>query len=388
MSTSETRTESLDFLKFAIQRVWMAAGATEPHAEAVANAIGFAHQQGKLNQGLGVYEAIDIALCAGALDIEAMPEIIKEGPAWAVVDGHRSSGYYTLDLMAKTAIEKARTSGIAIVYGGNHNDAGSFSAYVYQAFEQNMMAMASNNSVPLAAPFGGMENLLSCPPFDAIVPSGEQPPIWTSIKLSEFYDADIAEAVQQGKPMKGAWCIDPKSGELSDDARPYAKPIEGYGRVWDYSCAGQIETPRTYSLNLWNEAMTSIVNPLGTPSTQMPNIEAIEKAMAAGDPVPPTVGGSYFLCINPAAFGPLEAVIARSDAYVSAIKSCRPRPGHQVRMPGESGYNNLQSENDDIEVLTNHWQPFFENIAGRYGLTEARLRSEFSERGKSFSRES
>ena len=38
---------------------------TTIHASYVADAIVFAHLQGKLNQGLGVYEALDIALQAG-----------------------------------------------------------------------------------------------------------------------------------------------------------------------------------------------------------------------------------------------------------------------------------------------------------------------------------
>ena len=56
--------------------------------------------------------------------------------------------------MADLAIEKlAREHGIGLVFGGNHNDAGSFARYVYKAFEQDMMAMSSrqNNTVPLAA---------------------------------------------------------------------------------------------------------------------------------------------------------------------------------------------------------------------------------------------
>ena len=40
--------------------------------------------------------------------------------------------YYTLNVMADVAIEKAKKSGIAIVFGGNHNDAGSFASYVYK----------------------------------------------------------------------------------------------------------------------------------------------------------------------------------------------------------------------------------------------------------------
>lgn len=371
----ETRSENIYFLEYAIKRMWMAAGATEIHADYVADAIAFAHKQGKLNQGLGVYEAIDIALEMGLLDIQSEPQVIEEGPTWATVDGNKSSGYWCLNMMADLAIEKARTQGIAIVFGGNHNDAGSFARYVYKAFEQDMMAFSSNNTVPLAAPFGGLHNKLSCPPFDAIVPAGDKSPIWASVALAEFYDADVSEAAIHKKPLKGKWLIDPESGDLSDDVTAYAKPIEGYGRVWDCSAAGQIETPRTYALNMWTEAMTAIINPIGIPSTDLPTIDDVisdDKNSSA------TVGGSYYLCINPAVFGSIDAVKAKSDSYVAAIEDCPPRPGHSVRVPGSAGYKFLQENAQMVDVLTNHWDPFFVNIAGKYGLTEQQLRDDFA----------
>jgi len=371
----ETRSENIYFLEYAIKRMWMAAGATEIHADYVADAIAFAHKQGKLNQGLGVYEAIDIALEMGLLDIQSEPQVIAEGPTWATVDGNKSSGYWCLNMMADLAIEKARTQGIAIVFGGNHNDAGSFARYVYKAFKQDMMAFSSNNTVPLAAPYGGLHNKLSCPPFDAIVPAGDKSPIWASVALAEFYDADVSEAAIHKKPLKGKWLIDPESGDLSDDVTAYAKPIEGYGRVWDCSAAGQIETPRTYALNMWTEAMTAIINPIGIPSTDLPTIDDVishDKNSSA------TVGGSYYLCINPAIFGSIDAVKARSDSYVAAIEDCPPRPGHSVRVPGSAGYKFLQENAQMVDVLTNHWDPFFVNIAGKYGLTEQQLRDDFA----------
>ena len=120
------RSEQAGFLRFSIEAVAQGAGMSKVHAEFIADAIVFAHYQGKLQQGLGVYEAIDIALRNGVLDVNAVPECVDEGPAFAVFDGLQSSGYYTLNLMADKAIEKARDLGIAIVFGGNHNDAGSF----------------------------------------------------------------------------------------------------------------------------------------------------------------------------------------------------------------------------------------------------------------------
>ncbi len=370
--SEQTRRVEAAFLEFALRRVAVAAGMSDEHAGYIAEAIVFAHRQGKLNQGLGVYEAIDLVLEIGVLDPKATPKLVDEGPTFAIFDGQRSSGYYTLNLMARAAIEKARETGIAIAFGGNHNDAGSFARYVHLAWEQDMMAIASNNSVPLAAPYGGMQNLLSCPPFDAIVPSGEEPPIWASLKFAEWYDADISEAVLQNKPMKGKWLIDPDSGELSDDPTPYARPIPGYGRVWDATCAGQIESPRTYALNMWNEALCAIINPLGKPSTDLPTIESFARGEAA-----PSVGGSYYICINPAIFGPLAAVKERSDDYISRIRQSKPRPGHHIRIPGETGYRSLSRGETTVEVLENHWAPFFDNIAGKYGLSEQSLREAY-----------
>ena len=102
----------------------MAEGASEEHGDAVADALMIGIRQGKLNQGLGVYEAIDLTNQKGLMDIKATPEIVDEGPTWAVYDGKQSSGYYAMTLIAKTAIQKAKEHGIAIVFGSNHHDAG------------------------------------------------------------------------------------------------------------------------------------------------------------------------------------------------------------------------------------------------------------------------
>ena len=91
----------------------------------------------------------------------------------------------------------------------------------------------------------------------------------------------------------------------------------------------------------------------------------------------PSVGGSYYLCIDPSCFGSIDEVKARSDSYIDATKSAKPRPGHSVRIPGETGYNSLTRDEPTVQVLENHWVPFFETIAGKYGLSEKSLRVEF-----------
>ena len=122
--------------------------------------------------------------------------------------------------------------------------------------------------------------------------------------------------------------------------------------------------------------MTAIINPIGIPSIGLPTIEEI---VSGGNDVPsPSVGGSYYLCINPAVFGSIDNVKAKSDDYVAAIENCQPRPGHSVRVPGAQGYQFINSDAHMVDVFTHHWDPFFVNIAGQDGLSEQQLREDFS----------
>jgi LDH2 family malate/lactate/ureidoglycolate dehydrogenase len=373
-AAGETKTTNADFLRYCLKRTWMAEGASEEHGDAVANALMTGIRQGKLNQGLGVYEAIDLTNQKGLLDIKATPEIVDEGPTWAVYDGKRSTGYYTMTKIAQTAIAKAKEHGIAIVFGSNHHDAGSFGSYTWMAHEENCVAQTSNNSVPMCSPLGGMGNTIAVPPLDAIGPSGDKPPVWMSTKLCEWYDADTAQAVLQGTKVKYNSVIDPETGERGDDLAPYAVPVPGYGRVYDQTCFQALHEPRVYMLNLWNELMTAIINPRGVITPEVPSLGDILDDKAEGT----SVGGSYFLCIDPSKFGPLGDVLAKSDRFAQAIEDTKPLPDSRgCRMPGASGYASLKSNAEEVKVLASHWAPYFETQAGRHGWTEESLRAEW-----------
>ena len=367
----KTKETNADFLRYALKRTWMAAGAAEEHGDAVANSLMLGIRQGKLNQGLGVYEALDIMHQKGLLDIKSEPAIVGEGPTWASFDGKKSSGYWTLTKMAETAIKKAKEHGIAIVFGHNHNDAGSFGSYAWMASQAGCVALTSNNTVPMASPLGGMSNTISVPPFDGIGPAGEKPPVWMSTKLCEWYDADTAQAALQGTKLKGDYVIDPDTGDLSNDLAPYAEPIEGYGRVYNQSAYQQLSTPRVYMLNLFNELLSGIINPGATITPEVPSLGDIVDGKATGT----SVGGSYFICIDPSKFGPLGDVLAKSDRFAQAIEDSPARPGQRKPgMPGARGYQSIIKDQEIVEVLDSHWEPFFKTQAGRYGMTEESLR--------------
>tara|TARA_Y100001960_G_scaffold324687_1_gene405588 strand:- start:2334 stop:2996 length:663 start_codon:yes stop_codon:yes gene_type:complete len=220
MSELETRQENADFLEHVYFELWQAAGASEEHARAVARGVSLGDRMGKLTQGMGVLDAIFYSLEAGCLDMNVVPQIVDEGPTWALYDGGTSTGCWTLEMATKTAIEKAREYGIAIAMDCNHNDAGSFYTYTSLAIEQDMMAIATNSSVPLTAPWAGRENKISGAPFSAATPGGEEYPLVANIACIEVNDGNWSEAAYNGTRLPVKCMVDPDTFELTDDPAP------------------------------------------------------------------------------------------------------------------------------------------------------------------------
>ena len=141
----------------------MANGASEEHGEAVADALLIGMRQGKLNQGLGVYEAIDLAT-RKACSTSRRRRDRRQGPTWAMIDGKKSPGYWTLTKMAHGDRE-GQGARHPIVFGANHNDGGSFGS-TPGGLREDCLALTSNNSAPMCSPLGGMSNTISVPPWD------------------------------------------------------------------------------------------------------------------------------------------------------------------------------------------------------------------------------
>ena len=379
MSDSSLTTSKVNanYIEYCYYRLWNAAGASEGEAKAISRAASFGDRQGKLSQGMGWLEVPYAAYMKGGLNLAASPEVTVDGPGFTVIDGDGASGAYVLTLMAEAAIEKARTQGIAISFGGNHNDGGNFGNYAHMAYENDMVGFTSNNSVPLASPFGGTELLLSCPPFDGIIPSGDEPPIWMSTKLAEFYDGDVGNAVRQGTKLRGKWAVDPETGELTDDVAKYAVPVEGgefFGRVYAYTCGQQFENPRTYAQNLFNEGLSSIINPLGKLPWDILGEDGNDLTQFGKTP---TVGGSFYMAINPAAFGDINTVKQKADAFVKKLKESNARPGKSIRVPSENGYKKLVSQAEEVDVLDNYFDPFWK-MCELEGLSKEQLEKDFA----------
>ncbi|NDH84878.1 MAG: hypothetical protein EBY65_08460, partial [Acidimicrobiia bacterium] len=354
----ETLEEDADFLEYCYRSVLSELGFSAEHAAIVAACVSDGDRNGKLTQGMGVFEIPVLLARTGTMDVNAEPVVAAEGPSWLVVDAQRSSGQWAVTMAMRAAIAKAREHAIAIGFVRDFNDAGAFGTYVRMAAREGMMAIATNNSLPLVSPWGGMENVLSGAPFAAATPGGEHPPIVSDIQAVEVHDGDLSEAYFQGRRLKGEFLVDPHTGELTDDPAPYFERMEDYGRISDCRAPTVFGTPRMYAFNLFTEMLAGVINPGARMSPEIAGppsywLEPRDEALT---------GGACVIVIDPSHWMPAGEAGARSDRLVDAVKGAKRRPGvEEIHLPGERGWRTMAT-GAPVRILPAHWESFVQIV--------------------------
>ena len=90
-------------------------------------------------------------LRGGGLRADAVPQIVSEGPAWAIVDGQSAIGMVTSVFAMNTAMGKAATGGVAYVAVRNSCHFGAAGYYALLAARAGMIGMAMANDTPSMA---------------------------------------------------------------------------------------------------------------------------------------------------------------------------------------------------------------------------------------------
>lgn len=161
---------------------------------------------------------------AGGLDIHAQPEIIVEGPAYAVYDGKKAMGMISSCLGMNKAIEKAKQSGIAIVTVRNSCHFGAAGYYANMAAKEGMIGLSMSNVDPNMTVPGAKGMLVGNNPFAYAAPSKTVPSVFLDIALSNVASLKVVQARKDGRQIPDTWIVD-KEGLPTTDPSHY--PEEG-----------------------------------------------------------------------------------------------------------------------------------------------------------------
>ena len=249
------------------------------------------------------------------LDTSAEPELISEGPAWGLVDGHYAMPIVSSFLAMQVAIEKANQSGIAFVGVRHSGHFGAAGYYANMAAREDLIGLAMCNVEPFMTVPGAKGRVLGTNPIAYAIPAGEEPPLLLDIATSTVAASKIFAARALGESIPNTWMV-------GEDGLPTRDPNQ-----IDQGALQPIAGYKGYGLALLVEVLSAIL----TGSAMLSSVQSW-----ALDLPDPSNQGHAFIALNPQVFMPIDVFKGRVDAMIQEVKSTPKAPGSdRIYWPGE-----------------------------------------------------
>ena len=252
----------------------------------------------------------------GGIDVHAVPEIISEGPAWALMDAHQAVGMVAGHAGMENAVLKARNTGLGMTTVRRSNHFGAASAYALMAADQGLAGIAmSNTDVVMNIP-GGRGAAIGNNPLSYAIPAGKHPTLVLDIAMSTVSGGRVKDKKVRGKPIPPGWLTD-RDGLPTTD--PGVFNVDG--------ALTPFSAHKGYGMALLVESLAGIL--AGAAITTDILSWASESSQACG-------GGHAFIAIDIAAMTPPGPHADRMDKLISQMKNVpKARDADRTFVPGE-----------------------------------------------------
>jgi LDH2 family malate/lactate/ureidoglycolate dehydrogenase len=253
----------------------------------------------------------------GGLKKKGTPYIVKEGAGFALIDGDSSLGMVSSVFAMKTAISKARASGIGFAGLRNNCHYGAAGYYASMAVAENMIGFSMANDIPTVNAPGAKGSIMGSNPWGFAAPAGKELPVMLDMATSTVAGGKVFAAAALGKPIPDNWLLDLEAKPSRDPSIfSHAGSLTALGGYKGFCLAFMIEVIAAVLTG------SSISNQVLSWTFSEPNL--------------PTGHGAAFMAINIESFMPIEAFKQRMDHLIAEIHSAPPAEGpHRLYAPGE-----------------------------------------------------
>ncbi len=344
MSERPTRIVEPEVLRGLMERLLQAAGCTEVNAREAAEVFLEADLRGIGLQGLDHLFSMLEDLARGTIDGAGRPEVVKEGAATALVDGHRGPGQPGAVFATELAIRKAREAGTATVGLVNGADIYMIGYYADLMARAGVVGLVFSAAASLVHPHGGVERKLGTNPIAIAVPTADAAPVLLDMSTSALSASRIRQAAYHGEHVPAGSGVDVQG-----------RPTTEAAAIRDGAIA-PLAGAKGFGLGL-------CVALLSGPLVGGEVGDAIEGWHT--DEANKGRRGHLFMAVDPAAFGDADTFRRSASAYLDEVRASRTAPGVDVvRIPGERTYaSRARSLADGIEMLEATWSLAAEHAA-------------------------
>jgi delta1-piperideine-2-carboxylate reductase len=241
--------------------------------------------------------------------------ILHETPVSARLDGGDQLGYLVAHRATQIAIEKAETTGIAVVGASDTWYTGMLSYYAEIAAGRGLVSVIASNASPWVAPHGTTEGKFGTNPICFGFPSADEPIIW-DIGTSTIIHAEVTLARRLGQQLPVDVAFDSRGEPTRDPSAALAGAFAAWG---GHKGSG----------------LGIVVQLLGI--------------MAGSPPIPPELAGFGFVIVTmrPDLMGSADDFRTNVSAYAKSVREARPvAGGAPVRMPFDRSRSARQRRRD------------------------------------------
>lgn len=276
-------------------------------------------------------------------------EVVKDAPAFVIVDGHFNFGQVTASKALAIGLEKAKASGTATVMMRNCNHVGRLGSYTDHAASQGFAAlMAVNAPGPGGvAPFGGIERRLGTNPISMAAP-GREGNIVLDMTTSATAEGKLRVSHQKGESVPEGMIIDGHGKPSTNPGDYYNKP---YGAI--LPLGGPLLGHKGYGLSVMVDVFCGMLSGSGVCRTDLPR----------------GANGVWLQLLDIEQFLPRGDYDALMTTYTEHLKSTQRMEGvDEILLPGEIEVRRRrQRETDGVPIPDETWRQLSE-VAERLGV--------------------
>jgi len=289
-------------------------------------------------------------------------EVVREGPATAVIDGHNGMGQVIAYHAMRLAIDKAKKYGLGMVAVRNSNHYGIAGYYPLMAVDEGMIGMTGTNARPSIAPTFGVENMLGTNPLTFALPTDEPFPFFLDCATSVTQRGKIEVYAKANKNVPPGWVIDEHGHSLADSNQILKDLVAGTAALTPLGGVGE----ETAGYKGYGYA--TVVEILSAALQQGSYLKML-LGIKDGCKTPYNLG-HFFMAVDIAAFTEVADFKKTAGDILRALRASQKMPGaDRIYTAGEKEYLVWQERKSKGVPLNAELQKEIRQMIAELGLT-------------------
>ena len=272
------------------------------------------------------------------IDVNAIPEIVRDNKACVTIDGHNALGQIVGKYAMNQAIAKTQQHGISCVAVRNSSHYGIASYYSRYATQHDLVGMSFTNARPAVAPYDGVEPKMGTNPYAIAFPSDEKYPFSIDCATSAYQRGDLEVLARKTPDNYVPNCAIVSENEnltFERSLRWLKQGIAALTPIGGHKGSGLSIAIELMCSAFQSGAYMSKLSGLYEGDTKNPNYDI----------------GHFFICIDPENFADLKDFKKNVGDVMREIKSSKSKRGEEILVPGEIEYKSSKEvHKNGIEI--------------------------------------